>query len=330
MKIEEIKKLPRGSNVSGVFRLREGRMKTTNKGKPYADLVLADASDSLAAKFWDAADNPNTESILAEVRKSGLVYAELVMDSWEKTPQGKIVSFRPVSPADSFDLAELTEPAKVDAEAIYQELCDLVEEKIRNEKLYQAIRFLLEWEKDKLKKSPAAMYYHHAYPGGLLHHVFRMAQMADKLADVYPEVNRSLLIAGVIVHDLGKIYEYEHNDLGDLTGFTTAGNLLSHNVFGVGYLYSLFPVMKKHGVDSQTLIVLCHMMESHHGKPEWGSAVEPKFLEARLLHYLDQIDACIPQFEKACQSLLPGEQQQSKDSGLKIHVYRPDFPEDRF
>ena len=142
--------------------------------------------------------------------------------------------------------------------------------------------------------APAAVQYHHAFLGGLLEHTLSVAKLGDTIAPLYPELNRDLLICGIILHDIGKISElcYEKN-----FHYSDEGQLIGHLISGV--LMVEEKAKQINDFPKTLLDLLRHLILSHHGEYEWGSPKLPMTLEAITLHYLDNIDAKIHAFNKA-------------------------------
>ena len=131
---------------------------------------------------------------------------------------------------------------------------------------------------------------HHAMQGGLLYHTLSILRLCQQVAKLYPTVDEDLLITGAALHDIGKIVEMDANELGLASQYTTEGNLLGHLVVGAMMVRD---VAKELGTPEEKTVLVEHMLISHHGKPEFGAAVPPKFLEAIILSHLDELDATI-------------------------------------
>jgi 3'-5' exoribonuclease len=139
---------------------------------------------------------------------------------------------------------------------------------------------------------------------GLLYHVKRMLMMGQKACDVYTNLNRDLVLAGVILHDMEKINEIESNELGISTGYSFEGKMLGHLVQGVKMIDKLAEELN---VPREKAIMLEHMIISHHYEPEFGSPKKPLFPEAEMLHYLDVLDAKMFDMQEAVEKTEPGE-----------------------
>ena len=140
--------------------------------------------------------------------------------------------------------------------------------------------------KARFLRAPAARVWHHSYIGGLAHHVRDMAAIAMRTAEVYPEIDRDLLLCGVLVHDLGKVQELEVTNRID---YSDSGRLIGHIVLGVEFLDARMREIE--GFPAELSLKLKHMVLSHHGSLEHGSPIVPMTIEAMLLHYIDNLDA---------------------------------------
>jgi 3'-5' exoribonuclease len=149
---------------------------------------------------------------------------------------------------------------------------------------------IVETNKDRLRIWPAASKVHHAYRSGLLEHVLKMMEVALLLADQYG-AKRDLLIAGTLLHDIGKLRELSY-DL--TTDYSVEGNLVGHIVIGVGMLREAAQTFPE--VSEDTLLEIQHLILSHHGDLEMGSPVRPLTVEALILATVDNLDATINQF----------------------------------
>ena len=138
----------------------------------------------------------------------------------------------------------------------------------------------------KFKDSPAAKNFHHGYVGGLLEHTLSVCKLAVSIAEQYPQLNRDMLITGAFLHDIGKIKEFKYRISID---YTDEGRLLGHLVLGVGMVEEKISGIR--GFPTETALRLKHLILSHHGEYDFGSPKRPKFIEAFVLHSIDDIDA---------------------------------------
>lgn len=154
--------------------------------------------------------------------------------------------------------------------------------------------FLSKYEHD-FYHHPAASRMHHAFVSGLAQHVYEMLKVASVYCDMYSGLNRDLVYAGVILHDMGKLFEMTCKNLVS-TEYTLEGLMVGH----ISMMVSLIDEMSKElGYDGEETVLLKHMIIAHHGKLEWGSPKEPMIMEAELLHYLDVVSAKMTALETA-------------------------------
>jgi 3'-5' exoribonuclease len=149
-----------------------------------------------------------------------------------------------------------------------------------------------------LAKSPAGVKNHHAYPGGLLEHVVNLMEVADRIIDRYPAINRDLLLMGVLIHDMGKVQELS-SDRG--FAYTDSGQMLGHVVLAISMLDDKVRQAEElsgEPLPEETVLRLKHMIVSHHGEYQFGAPKLPMTLEAVALHHLDNLDAKIHNFQQ--------------------------------
>lgn len=159
----------------------------------------------------------------------------------------------------------------------------------------ESLRYITSTLLDKraitFQNSPAGRSHHHAYIGGLITHTYRMYKAALAVCEVYPELNKELLLAGVLLHDIGKVDEFVYSKTGMVSDYTDVGNMLGHLNIGVAKVYALAEEL---GVTSDPYVkALMNMIAAHHGRPEWGSVAAEYTNEALVLSCLDLMDARI-------------------------------------
>jgi 3'-5' exoribonuclease len=143
----------------------------------------------------------------------------------------------------------------------------------------------------KVKTAPAGKVLHHEYIGGLLEHTLSVAEICDFLSTHYREANRDMLIAGALLHDIGKIYELSYDRAID---YTDEGKLIGHIVIGAELITKLEEKKKLLGKEKEML--LKHIILSHHGELEYGSPKRPKTLEALIVHFVENLDSKVDAF----------------------------------
>src|SRR5690625_729082 len=158
--------------------------------------------------------------------------------------------------------------------------------------LQRIVRQLLNKYGREFLTFPAAMTNHHDFVSGLAYHVHYMLRTAEALCDIYPSLNRSLLYSGIILHDIGKVKELS-GPIG--TTYTTEGNLIGHIVIAVEEISMIAAELE---IEGEEVLLLKHLILSHHGKLEYGSPKVPMLKEAEILHFIDNIDARMMMMDK--------------------------------
>ena len=158
-------------------------------------------------------------------------------------------------------------------------------------------------------KSSAAKAMHHNIYGGLAYHVFRMIKAAYSICEVYPMLDRELLVCGTALHDIGKLFEMKTSDTGIAT-YTDMGNLFGHSLLGIEMIdrevWRMNQAVGGRSYNSEQVAMLKHMIASHHGQPEWGAIRMPSTPEAMILHELDMIDSRMYMYEENFKDMEPG------------------------
>ena len=252
-----------GMDVEGFYILRAAALKTTNSGKPFLSGTICDRTGSVEIKIWDY---------------SGPIGALQI----------SVHRIRMAEAADDYDTALLVPTAPIDADAALADVQRLVAS-ITDADYRSVAETMLARHLDAFRRIPAGKSVHHSFLSGLLMHTYNMLRTADFLAGLYPEViDRSLLLTGTLLHDFGKEREFAFSDLGIVTEYSTAGQLLGHLVMGA---QEVADAARELGIPEEKSMLLQHLLLSHHGEPEFGAAVRPMCAEAELLSYIDLIDS---------------------------------------
>lgn len=310
-----LENLKTNQTIEGVFLLKSLSTKTTKAGKNYFDIVLCDRYAELPCKMWDV-----PSYLLEEPLPAGdVVYANFQVEEYEGNFQGRISFLRPVLLTDSYDKSELVPTSPIEPEKIYNYIMKTVSE-FKNEELRSIVEFVYKENKELLLYMPAAKSVHHDFVGGLLFHTFGMLRTATALSQIYPSVNKELLCTGVLLHDIYKTREFTTSPVGLVTEYSPCGNLLGHISMGATYISK---VCDKLNISEELSMILQHMILSHHGEPEMGSAISPRVLEAKLLNLCDTIDAQVEIFGKALKDVEPGNFSQKVFALKNTTVYKP-------
>jgi 3'-5' exoribonuclease len=298
MKINEFKDGIKANELLLVSNINRG---VTNSGATYLTITLQDDSSSIDAKLWNA----NDEQVAGLVE--GRVY-DFKFDvlQYRNNLQAKIISFKKVDQSE-LDLNNFVVSSPISKDDLKSEIYDDIK-LIKNETILELLRSIMkEYEKDFFEY-PAASKNHHNFVGGLATHTLGMLRLANNLCDNYPILSRDLLLAGVVVHDIGKVEELSSPIL---TEYTTNGKLLGHISIMQAKIYKIACDL---GIeDTEEVMLLRHMVLSHHGEYEFGSPVKPMIPEAEALTFIDNIDARMNSLTKAFD--------QTEDNGFTPRIF---------
>jgi len=294
MVVSTVSSFVKDTPYDGFLLVRAAEQRAASNGSRYLDMTLGDRTGEINAKLWDGAFAPPQAGSVIRVRGQ--------LHEYNGRLQLRVEKMRPATDADNVPLESLVPCAPEDSAAMLAEVRGVVQS-IQGEDLKRLIGRLLDDAGDTLLYFPAAAKLHHAERGGLLHHVTSMLRMAQHYADEYPSLDRDLLVAGVIVHDLAKIGELNANELGAVSDYSVDGMLIGHIVRGVTRIDA---VGREIGCNEELLLMLEHMILSHHGIPEYGSPRPPMFPEAEVLNHLDMVDARIFEMNAALARVRPG------------------------
>ena len=287
-----------GPAVEGYCLIKSVDKKLTAKGVPYLDMILADSSDEVVAKLWDYRETPDN---VFEI--SDLVKVRGTMVPFNDTMQFRVERIRHVTEADGVRIEDYVPSAELDGQTMFDIISGIVDG-FKDENLKKLVKCVMEKHKEKLIFWPAALRLHHAVRSGLLYHTLSIIRLAQSVAKIYSAIDSDLLIAGAILHDVAKTAEINVSSAGIATDYSVQGNLLGHLVMGA---IEISHVGRENGVDENTLMLVEHMLISHHGDPEFGAAVRPMFLEAEVLSELDMLDSRIYEITHAVDEIGEGE-----------------------
>ncbi len=314
MKQTYVKDLAPDSPVRSTFLVQSKERKLTNSGSAYLDLTLQDTTGVISAKLWDYSER-TTPAFEAD----DIVLVDGYVESYRGTPQLRVRKIALCAPEQVSLLDYLPRTAR-DPEEMYAALIECVRRMDEGPVRVLLLNILEDPTlAEKFKLAPAAMSYHHAFLGGLLEHVSSLVGLAERVADHYPWLRRDLILAGLVLHDIGKIEE-----LCFTAGFrySTRGQLLGHITMALEIVQAKigqipgFPAELKYEIE--------HIILSHHGKLEFGSPKEPMFAEALVVHYLDDMDSKLEamRHQYALDCNRPGDWT-SRNPALKRELYKP-------
>lgn len=290
----QLAEMIKGQMFDGFLLTRSAVQRTSSNGSKFLDMTLCDLSGEVNAKMWDGyTPAPNVADVL---RVRGM------MTEYNGKAQLRVDKMRVAGEGDDYDMAQLAPCAPQPAGEMLDYILNRVDA-FRDADLKALVLTRLEECGDKLNYYPAASKLHHAERSGLLHHTSTMLRMAGMVCEVYPTLDADLLAAGVILHDLCKLSEMDADEIGMVSDYSAEGMLIGHLVQGVA---ELARCGRELGVRHELMLLLEHMILSHHDLPEYGSPKKPMFPEAEVLHVLDLLDARMFEMNRALQGVQPG------------------------
>lgn len=284
----------KGQMFEGFLLVKAAEQRTSSNGSKYLDMTLGDVSGEVNAKMWDGtAAAPGVGKV---IRLRGM------MLEYNGKPQLRVDKFRLALENDRFDMSMLMPCAPEPPQNMMDYILNRADA-IVDKELKALVLLRLEEAGDKIYYYPAAQKLHHAERSGLLHHTSTMLRTAQALCEIYPRLDGDLLAAGVILHDLCKLEELSADEMGVVSEYTVEGQLLGHLVQGVS---ALGRAAEKLGTRKELVLMLQHMILSHHDLPEYGSPRRPMFPEAEVLHIIDLLDARMFEMDYALKNTAPG------------------------
>ena len=265
-----------------------------NMGQTYYTVELKDASGSISCKKWEVNDGDNELLVNGNV-----IEAELEINLYKESLQGKIINIWKILP-EEIDVSRFVKKSPIPKEKLVEKFNKYLS-KIEDKDYLNVVNRFIKDNEDKFFDYPAASSVHHEFSSGLLMHVTSMLEIADHLCDIYNDINKSLVLAGVILHDIGKIRELE----GPISyHYTLEGKLIGHISIMSAEVVN---ICEELNIDKEKTILLQHMVLSHHGQLEFGSPVLPQTKEALLLSLVDKLDSAMTIADKALEDVTEGE-----------------------
>lgn len=312
MKKKFVSELKAGDGLDDIFVLAQKNMAHKKDGNPYLNLVLGDKTGQLKGVAWD-----QVEKIAAAASTGDLVRVEGQVNEYRSELQLVVKSISFCSP-ELVDPADFMPATKRNTNVMFERLTGLTRalkcDYLRG--LFDAFWMDADFV-NRFKTAPAAKQMHHAYVGGLLEHTLSMALLTEKIKGHYSGIDMEMVLAGAILHDIGKIRE--------LTGgykidYSDEGRLLSHIVIGLQMVDEKMKLVPN--FPEEKAVLIRHMITSHHGSREFGSPEPPKTLEAVLLNYIDEMDSKINSIRDFIGNEDTGETWTGYHRLLERHFYR--------
>jgi 3'-5' exoribonuclease len=282
------KDIKTGDKVSEVFLVAEKNLAYSQKGSPYLNLRLRDRTGEVDGKIWE-----NALAWDKVFKKGDLVRIQARALSFKNAIQLSIIELKKITDGE-VELADYFPVARGDQAEMFAGILGYVDQ-VRTPCLSALLHAFFRDDAivSLFRRAPAAKGFHHVYIGGLLEHTLSVVRLLDQAADHYAGINRDLLIAGGILHDIGKIYEFSYERIVE---YSDPGRLVGHIVMGVEMIDAKIAAIPD--FPEQTAMELRHLILSHHGVLEYGSPKRPKTLEALIVHYMDDLDAKVNAFQE--------------------------------
>jgi len=311
MKKVFVSSIKTGSLIDDIFVLSEKILSQKRDGNNFLKVILSDKTGSIKGVVWD-----NIDKIVADVTSGDFVHIKGNVSDYKGALQ-LVIKKMEAFPVDSVNPPDFIPATSRDIDNMFERLLKVTDSIATG---YLMSLFQAFWNDEEFvrnfKIAPAAKKMHHAYLGGLLEHSLSMALLVDRISGHYSGIDRDLLLAGAILHDIGKIREFEYTLKID---YSDEGRLLSHIVIGVQMLEEKLQQIKD--FPAEQAVLLKHMIVSHHGVREFGSPEPPKTIEAVLLNYIDEIDSKINGIRDFISSEDPNETWTSYHKLLERHFY---------
>ncbi len=313
-----IRDLAEGDDIAACYLVRESKRLQTRAGQPYIRLLLGDRTGVIEGVIWEEIER--WEAVCVPRTPVGVRGR---VSFYQQRPQLRITAIEAIR-ASAAEMEYLIPASRRDRDLMNREL-DAHIASVRDPGLRALLRRCLGRDSAlgrAFREHPAATRNHHAYLYGLLEHTLSVTVLCARLAEHYQaqgiDVDRDLLIAGALLHDIGKVRELEPLPA---PAYTTSGRLLGHIVQGMQIVER--EAGQVTGLEDEKLLLVQHLIASHQGKPEWDSPRVPQVIEAIILHYADDLDAKMNQATEALSGVEPGSWSEY-DRSLGRALYRPE------
>ncbi|MGH7223114.1 MAG: 3'-5' exoribonuclease YhaM family protein [Gemmataceae bacterium] len=288
-----VQQMADGDAIEEIYLVVDKQVRANRNGNIYLQLELRDRSGAISARLWNA-----PEPLVRSFESGEFLLVKGKVQLFQGALQ-MILSQLDRVESEKVELADFLPHTEQDIGKLYERLCSLLR-KLDNPHLRALAEcFLMDHGLMRdFCRAPAGVRNHHAYLGGLLEHVVTLMESADRIAPLYAELNRDVLLMGVFLHDIGKVRELSYDRA---FSYSDEGQLIGHLVLGVemlGEYVRCVPDLTGEPFPAELLLRLKHLIVSHHGALEFGSPTLPMTPEAIALHYLDNLDAKIHSFTR--------------------------------
>lgn len=281
------------------FLLRMVGLREKKNGGNYLIMKFADSTGDVVAMMWD-----NLDGVTESVKPGDFVKIRFRTQLYNNKMQLVVSKIRKAEDSEIENPSMFFPASEIPAEMMFDELLELIKLEFEDGYLKTLVQHIYTDTDLKLKmlQAPAAKNMHHAFRGGYLEHVLTLCKLALNVLPIYPYINKELVLAGLLLHDLGKLWELSYET--DFN-YTTEGRLLGHIV--LEYEFVKMKILEIPDFPKDLELPLLHIILSHHGELEYGSPKRPKTPEALLVSHLDNLDAKMKAMKTAIDSDVPSD-----------------------
>lgn len=311
-----INQIEPGEAIEDIYIVKDPILRSTTRGDLYIAMFLSDKTGQLNGRMWQA-----TEEIYRQLPKPGFVYVQGRSELYQNNLQIIVNSIRPVD-SSKVTIDDFLARIEKDINQLFEEVKKIVA-RIKNPQLKALVdEFFSDKElMEKFCEVPGGVKLHHDYIGGLLEHTHNMLRVAVAILPFYPQVQADLVLAGIFLHDIGKIDELTY----DMAfSYTDSGQLIGHIAQTLVMVNRKTDALSAKGkpIDKSVLDALGHIILSHHGEYEFGSPKLPATLEAFMVYYIDDLDAKLNQVTSAIDNEMGDSNWTTFKSALQTRLYR--------
>lgn len=290
VKISELKEQQSMDSLMLVSQVKEG---VTVSKAPYVSVTFQDNSGTIEGKLWDV--KPHQKEVL---KAGAVVQVKAEVLKYRGALQLRVIDVKDVDMA-MVDMSQFVATGLIAKDVLVKEIYEAVDS-ITNDHLRLLVNTLLKENEEEFFRHAAASKNHHEFVGGLATHVVGMLRIGNAICEWYPMLNRDLLISGILVHDMGKLEELTDSVVPE---YTLEGKLLGHISIMQAKVAKVAEALQ---IDDESVLLLRHMILSHHGEYAFGSPVLPMIPEAEVLHMIDNLDARMEMFRKLLEPVEEG------------------------
>lgn len=291
-----IKNSINNESITGFFLVKSIAKEKAKNNSYFLNIMLSNKQGDILCRLWNCKDED-----FDFFSNNDIVKVKATVNEFQGTKQLIINKYRCIDESDNIDINRLVESSSIDSNDVYDKIYNTALN-FKNKTLQLITTTILKDNESQIKIVGAAKLHHHNIVSGWLEHTFTMLEDAKMLAKKYDSnLNEDLLYAGTILHDIGKLKELSFKSYGIVDGYTVEGELLGHITLGIQILMEYTCKLKPmcdFDWDNNIMVLLNHMILSHHGQPEYGSPRYPMIKEAEILSSLDMLDTKMFMFDK--------------------------------